>query len=251
MPEHEYNHFILLFVAVRICSCSVYKKYHPLASKLFALYIDQYKTIYGKHHIGSNVHNLIHIVEDLKNCNIDNLSKISTYKYENTLRLLGLKLKHTNRPLEQVVCRIMEENKVKSNHQNNTSVKAFKPKVSHEYEFENRKVFRTIEIAPNVSLSNRKSNNSWFLTKKKEIVKFDFADGNDFKLFGKKVKENQSFFIDPISSIKLDIYESAAELDGNLKSFDIDCIEAKMIRLSYKDKFVFIPLLHSLENLSK
>lgn len=216
------------------------------------MYVEQYKSIYGWHSVGSNVHNLVHIIEDLENCHVDNLIKISTYKFENALRLLGLKLKHCNRPLEQVVCRITEQNRLNSNFQKNTNnLKQFEPKVCHEFKLENQNVFKTIEIAPAVTLSSRKNNDSWFLTNSKEIVKFEFVSGSDFKLHGKTLKEKEMFFNHPISSTKLDIFESDAQLDNNLKSFDISCVQAKMICLSHKNNFVFIPLAHSLENLNK
>lgn len=223
-----------------------------MASKLFEIYVENYKHVYGFHSIGSNVHNLIHIVEDLENCDVENLIQISTYKYENALRLLGLKIKHSNRPLEQVVCRIIEQNKLKSNCESNINYPIrFKPQVWYEFKFENRRVFKKIEIASNVILSSRKSNDSWFLTKFKEIVKFEFANGIDFKLYGRKIKEKQTFFDNPISSAKLDIYESDGLLEENLHIFNVESIEAKMMCLSCKSKFVFIPLLHSMENLKK
>lgn len=251
LPDHEYNHFLLLFTAVRICSCNIYTKYYSLASKMFEMYVEQYKLIYGYHTIGSNVHNLIHIVQDLINCNANNLINISTYKFENALRLLGLKLKHTNRPLEQVVCRLIEQNHHKSNFQNRIEPTEFKPKVFYGLKLENVEVYKKIEIAPNLFFSSKKSNNSWFLTKKKEIVKFEYAGRRNFKLYGKVVQEKRPFFNNPITSTKLDIYASDIQLENNVKGFNVESIAAKMICLSYQNEFVFIPLLHSLEILNK
>lgn len=201
--------------------------------------------------MGSNVHNLIHIVQDLNNCNTANLINISTYKFENALRILGLKLRHSNRPLEQKVFRLIEQNKHKSNSHNIIEPTRFMPSVFYAFNCENLEVYKKIEIAPNIFLSNKNTNNSWFLTKTKEIVQFHYAEQMGFKLYGRIVKEKSSFFLNPINSNKLDIYESDIQLENDLKCFDIKSIAAKLICLSYRDKFVFIPLLHTLEILNK
>lgn len=229
LPEGEYEHFLMLFVAARIVSCNIYSPYLPIASKLFKMYVERYESLYGRHNIGSNVHNLVHIIEDMENCNVTNLIELSTYSYENTLRMIGLKLKHTNRPLEQVVCRTIEQNKLESHAQLNASHVdqhiQFKPKVFYEFTFQNIKVYKKIKFAPNLILSSRNDNNSWFLTRNlstntKDIVKLEFVrihhlnNGVQIKLYGKKIKTKESFFKNPINSIKLDIYQSDIELEN-------------------------------------
>lgn len=266
LPESEYDHFLLLFVAVRIVSCNIYNQCLPVASKLFKIYVERYESIYGRHNIGSNIHNLIHIVDDMENCGVKNLMEISTYKFENTLRMLGLKLKHSNKPLEQIVCRTIEQNTLESNLQSTESheidqSEKFEPKVSCGCNFENTKVFKKIEIAPNLFLSSKTSSNAWFLVKNskvdKHIVKLEYIEtfhlNNkiDFRLYGRIIKKKDCFFQNPIKSTNLDIYESDAELEIEKKTFSVDCVVAKMLCLSYQKKFIFIPILHSLEILNK
>lgn len=255
LPDNEFNHFLKLFVAVRIVSCGIYSKYFPIASKLFKKYIEEYALIYGRQDVGSNVHNLCHIIEDMENCNVKNLMEISTYKFENALRMLKLNLKHSNRALEQAVCRTIEQNELTSNSQSNhiQSTK-FEPKVSFSFYSEGQKLFKKIEFAPNIILSVRNSNNSWFMTKSKEIVKLEYVESNDglsFKLYGKKIEKKEMFFESPINSMRLDIYECDIKFDDELKAYDLNCIEAKMMCLSYKNKIVLMPILHTLEILNK
>lgn len=60
---HEaYEHFLLLFCAVTICSSKRYFSLLPLARNMFNQYIEIFKEIYGEHHVTSNVHNLTHVV---------------------------------------------------------------------------------------------------------------------------------------------------------------------------------------------
>lgn len=250
----EYNHFLILFVATRICSSNTYKSYLPIASKLFKIYVQQYAEIYGKLTISSNVHNLVHVVEDLQYCDTSNLMDISTYKFENTLRLLGLKLKHSNRPLEQIVCRLTEQ--IMSQRSNAIDVheqphiETFQPKVFHQTRDANRSVFEKILISDNIMLSSRNDKDSWFITKSKDIVKFKYAvkDNSVFKLFGQLIPNEQKmpYFSSPITSSKLDIFASSKEIEYNLQAYEVDSVQAKMMCLTHEDQFVFIPLLHTL-----
>lgn len=251
----EYNHFLVLFVATRICSCNKYKGYLPIAAKLFRIYVEKYIEIYGRHSISSNVHNLIHVTEDLQHAGAGNLMDISTYKFENTLRLLGLKLKHSNRPLEQIVCRYIEQNKPKNpkmqfnaeQHVDNSQ-----PKVFYEKRRDSRSTFQKINISPSFMLSNRKDKDSWFMTKSKDIVKFEYAikDKLNYKVFGLRIAHEQKipFFTNPVNSTKLDIYASSKKFENDLQAYSLETIETKMMCLIHEDQFVFIPLLHTLDN---
>lgn len=80
LPIDQYEHFLQLFCAVTICYTNAYKKYLPIAKELFDEYIENYIQIYGIDDIGSNVHNLSHIVDDVNR--FGNLSEISTYEFE-------------------------------------------------------------------------------------------------------------------------------------------------------------------------
>lgn len=231
----------MLCVAVTICSCATYKSYIPLASKLFKIYVENYKTIYGDHTIGSNVHSLVHVTEDMQRCGVDNLMQISTYKYENSLRLLTLTLKHSNRPLEQVVRRSLERENIDRPFQSDLFNRTpFIPKLSWEVKHKNQSVFKKIELLPDTCLSSRhydleeqdisfKGNDSWFLTKSRDIVKMLFVQKieNEFIIHGVQIKSKDSFFAIPINSIKLDIYSSSGELDSDLHLYNINLFKLK------------------------
>lgn len=245
LPDEEYNHFLKLFVAVRLCSSNVYKPYRSIAAKLFKLYVEEYAKIYGEQSIGSNVHNLIHICEDMESSNVGNLMDISTYKYENSLRLLGLQFKHSNRPLEQVVCRSIEKSQMKFDPIIQSV--SFVPNFFRPFKQQNRLLYKKVEVKPGLILSNGKNNcnDSWFLTKSKDIIKFEWTDMNS--IYGFKIKHKESFFENPIDSMRIDIYKCLDELETVIEAFDFDHIQAKMMRLSYENQLVFIPLLHSLD----
>lgn len=259
LDEDLYAHFLLLCCAVRYCSSNLYKKYQDAAKEMFGVYVKNYSALYGKHTVGSNVHNLLHIVQDLKKSDIGNLIEISTYKFENCLRLLGSKLKHGYLPLEQIAHRIIESSSINNNNYHHDEqlpscrTKKIEPLVSYEIKLAGNEFrYEKIQITPEVTLSIRKFGDSWFSSKSGQIVKMKYAlkIGNNFKIVGQNIIEKNDFFTKPVNSSKLDIFLSNGELDDQLNSYNLQEIEAKIICLPYGTDFVFIPLLHTMDNLA-
>lgn len=256
LDEKSYNHFKILFCAVQVCSCTAYKQFQTLADKMFKMYVTNYPALYGVHSVGSNVHNIIHIVDDLRHHDVGNLIELSTYKYENALRLLGLKLKHTNLPLEQMARRIMEDSTLNYDDliSKNDDSKKKKPIVSHQTQ-RSKKEYEKIEIATDVVLTSRNSSDCWFLTDTKEIVrmKYVFRDDSthEYKIAGQVVEKKEAFFEIPIVSTNLNIFMSNENVTNKLSFYDLRSIYAKIICLPYdKDTYVYMPLLHTIESLS-
>lgn len=89
LPEDAYSHFLQLFCAIRICSCQRLfniSEYVQVADSLIRDFIEEYICIYGIDSISSNVHNLSHLIDDVKRFGI--LPKISAYPFENMLYFL-------------------------------------------------------------------------------------------------------------------------------------------------------------------
>lgn len=64
--------------------------------------------------------------------------------------------------------------------------------------------------------------------------------------------QKTSFFISPITSTKFHIYESDGKTKDELCECDMKSIAAKMMCVPYNDcKFVYMPILHTLEYLNK
>lgn len=248
----EYTHFLLLFCACTIVSSKVYKPYIPLAKNLFDAYVHGYITLYGDHSISSNVHNLIHITEELIENNVESMDELSTYKYENCLRLLAMKLKCNGRPLEQISRRLIEIYQLNENLLDNTffdTIPDAHEREFTEYEFE-KNCFKKITIRPGLMLSNKKIGDQWFLTDSGDIVEMKHAVkvGDTHKVCGFLLIQKEIFFIEPIESSKLSIFQSNGKLSTELCMYEIGSVKAKMISLPIEKNFVYIPLLHTLKN---
>lgn len=107
LHEHVYQHFLILFCAVTICTSSVYKDFIDISNSLLRDFVESYIDIYGIDSISSNVRNLIHLVEDVKR--FGPLTNISAYSFENTLFRIKRLLRHGKRPLSQVAKRLIEQ----------------------------------------------------------------------------------------------------------------------------------------------
>lgn len=77
LRKQEYEHFLKLFCAVILCSHFKYSHILNLAKELFDEYIEDYIGLYGIDAISSNIHNLSHVVDDVRR--FGNLSEIDSY----------------------------------------------------------------------------------------------------------------------------------------------------------------------------
>ncbi|KAK5641543.1 hypothetical protein RI129_010090 [Pyrocoelia pectoralis] len=109
MRKRVYKHFMSLHMAMRILCCQhLCISYNAFARNLLLYFVKNYGDIYSKKHITHNVHNLIHLPDDvLKFGSLDN---ISSFPYENYLHGLKMMLKCSPKPLEQISNRLHEKN---------------------------------------------------------------------------------------------------------------------------------------------
>lgn len=204
----EYQNFLTL-----CCAC---------IQVMFNSYIHGCIHLYGKHTVGSNLHNLTHIVEDMLHNNVDNVNDLSTYKYENCLHILGLKLKGFKKPLESMSRRILEISNSKCHY----SEHAFDPEcetspiLQYPLKSDNRK-FIKITLQGQVFLSSKKPGDQWFLTRSDAIVKFVHATevNGVISLCGHALMQKYDFFKKPICSTNLSIYKSDGVVSQELFSY--------------------------------
>lgn len=100
LPEY-YKNYLKLFCAVRLASSEKYMSAnYTLIEILFADFVKEFKTIYGVQFITSNIHNVLHIHEDVKRFGI--LSSISAYPFESCLGKIKRLIRSGPEALSQV-----------------------------------------------------------------------------------------------------------------------------------------------------
>lgn len=115
-PPKFYCHFLLLHTAVSIL-VSERHIYNPsnieVAHEMLELFLKDFEQLYGKEHISYNVHNLLHICEDVKR--FGTLGNFSAFRFENYMSSVKRMLRKGDKPLQQIAKRYAEVEKSKKN----------------------------------------------------------------------------------------------------------------------------------------
>ena len=107
LPRELLQHFFQLHVAVKILSHDNFcTSYHNFANDLLHLYVKNCKTFFGPSFITCNVHNPIHLSDDV--IRFGALFQFSAFPFENYLQTLKKFLRKHEHVISQVVCRIKE-----------------------------------------------------------------------------------------------------------------------------------------------
>lgn len=246
LHEEEYEHFRLLYCVVIICSSNAYESIvhrSTVLDNLITDYLEGYIDIYGENSITSNVHNLCHLLDDVRR--FGSLNTISTYPFENCLQMIKSKIRSANNPLQQIGRRFSEIAStlapIDFDFHKNRSIMELK------YPLLNDKTkFQTV-CFKDFCISSRKIGDQWFMSETKSLIMFKYAKKIKEKtiLYGYEIMEKEDFFKIPFDSSKLNIYISdiAQLVEANCDSREVKC---KMVGISFQNKMVFQPLLHTL-----
>lgn len=244
-----YEHFLYLVCASRICSSEEYKNVYSLAKTLFIEYVENFSLIYGNDCIVSNIHNLIHVFDDVKR--YGKLSTIGAYEFENCLGHLKARIQSCNLPLEQAARRVIEIASSSSYFHKKESIHNVCLKYPFTMDNLSSIVYKHVSISQNSFLSVKKPADKWFLTKDNQLVEMNYAIEINGQIFinGSALKAKNDFFNKPFASNLLDIYITS--IDRCEKSyFHLNRIKTKMLALSYQNYFVFMPVLHVLDEIN-
>ncbi|KYN30150.1 hypothetical protein ALC57_00391 [Trachymyrmex cornetzi] len=105
----KYVNFLVLHVAIIILSNSKHMKlYLDYAKSLLKYFVQTFIILYGKQKASHNVHNLLHLYDDA--LKFGTLQEFSAFPFENYLQKILKMIGNNEKPLEQIVCRINEQN---------------------------------------------------------------------------------------------------------------------------------------------
>lgn len=90
-----------------LCSPKLCIRYNRFAKDLLTYFVKNYGKVYGKEYVTHNVHNLLHISDDVLNFKAE-VDAFSAFKFENYMFCIKKMLKSCNKPLEQFINRINE-----------------------------------------------------------------------------------------------------------------------------------------------
>lgn len=108
-----YEHFLLLFCAVTICSSKRYFQYLNVARLMIDQYVEVFMEIFGVGYVTSNVHNLTHLVDEVEH--YGELESFSAYPFESMLGQVKRLLRHGDRPLAQIEWQLVQKQQQEQN----------------------------------------------------------------------------------------------------------------------------------------
>lgn len=245
LPNAAYKHFISLHCAISIYASDMHYKYHHIAKKLLLYFVDSYKIIYGYDTISYNVHNLVHIPDDIENFGL--IDSFSAFPYEIQLYKIKNLLRSGNKPLQQAAKRLIECSKLDnliSNGLQDTYPQACRKKCSTSTSAETDYTFDKIQFQ-NFFLDTSERN-KFFMSKNNDIVEMQCATYNKNKLIinGRRVTSKSNVYDTPINSSHLCIY-IGHDIENISKIWKVSDVKCKLFYANVNNQKYFFPILHS------
>lgn len=245
-----YNNFLLFHTAIilLITNDNSSSTNSDVAAKLLIKFIKHGEQLYGKHFVIYNVHILSHLPKD--SLRYGGLDEFSAFPFENYLGQLKTMLKSSTKPLQQICRRLYEQesgllNISSSSGKNNKYVlcDGTVPE-THPYK-ECKKIYLDGYVLSSYSYSN----SDCFCFAQNKIIKIKCllleTCSEEITIYGQYFQDISSFYEYPFHSSHLNIFLISC-LSLEEMQFSVSSIQGKFFILPYKDKFVAIPLLHSL-----
>lgn len=101
-----YMNYLTFHIGLTICLSKEHNHLLPVAKVCFEKFVKDFKKLYGSCLVSYNVHNLLHLVDDVEKWGP--LDDCSTFPFENTLGILKSLPNSGHLPLEQTISRYLE-----------------------------------------------------------------------------------------------------------------------------------------------
>lgn len=244
LSPHQYKHFLLLSMACRIlCDPKHVLTSADYANDLLRKFVMLTPSLYGSDSQIMNIHNLIHIADDVKHFQLP-LTEISAFWAENYLGKLKHLVRTPKNPLAQVVNRLSEQDPCPEE-------KVKKRDVIQKIVIKNSEITEVrmngmvISYMPPNNVVQLKNGKIMFvsniLTKNSEDGRKSRAE--ELFLTGSLVKSAQNIFSEPDVSNKFGFLE-ILEISNDTVTLPLESVELKCVFLTIDKKLYSITLLH-------
>ncbi|KYN04656.1 hypothetical protein ALC62_04487 [Cyphomyrmex costatus] len=236
------KHFCTLHTAIRIL-CYPKDCLNNNANSLLIFFVKNFKILYGEDNIVFNVHNLIHLCEDVKT--YGSLDSFSAFPFENKMKDLKRMLRKSEKPLSQLNNRLNERSaryltNYKSNSDTNTPIlqkpdnKSLPLGCAHSY--------KQIQF-DRFKLTLKPSDNCCFL-KDGSVFSIKYIGMKDEipVVLGRKYLDLQPIPIYPCNSQDMNIHRTSRHT--HLDIIPVKEINTKAFRIIFDNVHYVMPLLH-------
>ncbi|XP_054723470.1 uncharacterized protein LOC129233475 [Uloborus diversus] len=238
LPNHLFEHFLILHVAVYVlCSSELSKQTSLLnfADQLLHTFVRFTAEFYAKELMLYNFHNLLHVVGDV--ANFGPLDDYSAFPFESFMNRIKKMVRGPNNPLQQVAKRLGERQPEK------TTVVS----VPSSCKAENNLQFIKYE---GYKIGIRKPDNC-FLTKDNKVIlvqRIEINESNEYYLKCNVFLRKLDYFESPLKSSKINIFSLHKQVSQGSQIFSTSSLKSKCILMPYfenDDWFVCIPFCNT------
>ncbi|XP_077540823.1 uncharacterized protein LOC144153059 [Haemaphysalis longicornis] len=246
LPDHMFQHFLMLHVAITLLSMpSVTPSEVQYAGQLLDIFVLRFAAIYGQHHVSHNVHGLSHLAADVEH--LGPLDSWSAFPFENYMSTLKKMVRKPEFPLEQLCNRLAEQAPLFEK-----AVKVDdRPLFSGPH---NRgpligpcqgQQFQKVKLPGNVVFDAGKKNSCCVLADGSVVVIENIAHlpSKAPCIIGRKFLQRKDLYSSPCPSSMLGIHV-VSQL-SNLRFWPLESVEQKCVKLAFKRETVVFPLLHT------
>lgn len=244
IPSIMYRNFLLLSVSMRIllspALCS--PDNCDYAEEILKLFVTDFAAIYGAEFVSYNMHSLIHLAQDARN--FGPLDSVSAFPFETFLGKLKKLVRRPQNPVQQLVRRIHEKQKVAS--QKTTSV--FSPLKQLHFSGPLINSIATWEQYRRYNdgqtlISSSRGDDCFSVGGRILIVRNILSHSGTVKVLCNFFETAKSFFTYPMDSSCLGIL-FVFNLSEDLQLLPVEELKTKMVLLPLKTGYVALPLLH-------
>lgn len=206
-----YNNFMSLNIAMIILLSPDFGFLIDYARQLLDFFVQSFEDIYGGQYVSHNIHGLLHLCDD--HIQYGPLDNCSAFKFENHMKQLKYYLRKHEIPLQQVINRYHERyaDQIFTSNQQLPNVSPIFKNSHNNGPLLNNIIgtqYHTIEFNK-IKINIKYDKDSFIITKQNEIVKcMNFIhNDNEIIIVGKMYKKLTPYFVDPIDSTLLEIFE--------------------------------------------
>lgn len=243
LNHDKFLNFLSLHVSLSFLSKTNWKDNIEYAKTLLQYFVETFIVIYGSINSSHNIHNLLHICDDVER--FGSLDMFSAFPFENFMRTFKKNIRKTDQPLQQIIHRIYEQDQNKN--QQDCNIKKY-PEPFFEHfkgpllDIKGYKQYQKL-VFENFFLSINEPDNCCRINSDIVIIKNILIGLDEMKLITQKFEVLGEFYESPCKSSELGIF-LASDLSP-LQEYNATDISCKCMKLDYENKYVIIPLLHS------
>lgn len=241
-----YENFIFLHTAIQILlSPKLHMEKINDAEKFLEQFVLSFERIYGNHFMSYNIHNLLHLANDVRK--FGTLDTFSAFKYENYMKTIKGFIRKADRPLQQLCNRYAELKACENINQNLSHLSKetfhgihFKGPLLHGYnDPQYSKTF-----FENCILTTESPNNCCILKDKCIISISNFATpvSGSVYVIGKKFSKKKCVYQNPLPSSFFNCFRVS-----NISKFEawpVSSIDKKIMLFPQGKYYAAVPLLH-------